>query len=73
MPLLNFIYNGTESISFLGPKIWNTIPNETNKMRTVEKFKGDIKYGFRKSSNVDFVNAIWLDSVLSDTCVPGQS
>ena len=58
MPLVNFVYNGTESISFLGPKIWDTIPNETKEMRTVEKFKGAIKNGFRKSFHVDFANAI---------------
>ena len=28
MPLVNSAYSGTESISFLGPKIWDVLPNE---------------------------------------------
>ena len=57
MPLVNLVYNETESISFLGPKIWD-IPIETKEMRTVEEFKGAIKNGSPKIAHVNFVNAI---------------
>ena len=42
MSLVNFVYNGTESISFSEPKIWDTIPNETKEMEAVEKIKGAV-------------------------------
>ena len=27
-PKVNSVYSGTESVSFLGPKIWDLVPNE---------------------------------------------
>ena len=27
-PLINSVYHGTESISFLGPKIWDILPEK---------------------------------------------
>ena len=33
----------TETISFLGPKIWSLIPNEINNTNTLSKFKSKIK------------------------------
>ena len=28
MPLVNSVYNGSESIGFLGPKVWELVPEE---------------------------------------------
>ena len=34
---------GTETLSHLGPKIWNLIPLELKKLRTLSKFKKSIR------------------------------
>ena len=36
-------FNGTESISFLGPKIWDIVPSELKQLETVNSFKRGIK------------------------------
>ena len=41
--LINSAYNGTEIISFLGPKIWNILVNEIKEMKKVGAFKSAIK------------------------------
>ena len=43
IPLVNSVLNGTESISVLGPKIWNMIPQSMKEKTTVEEFKSVIK------------------------------
>ena len=42
-PLVRSVYNGTESASFLGPKIWDLLPNEFKEMENLESFKRAIK------------------------------
>ena len=37
IPLVRTVFNGTESIKFLGPKIWELIPDE---MKELEKSMG---------------------------------
>ena len=73
VPLINSIYNGTESISFLGPRIYDILPNDMKEMKTVEVFKVAIKNGNRIIAPVNFVSAIWLGSDLSDTYLQSQS
>ena len=36
------VFNGTESISFLGPKIWDIALNELKQLETVNVFKRGI-------------------------------
>ena len=36
-------FNGTGSISFLSPKIWDIVPSELKQLEAVNVFKGDIK------------------------------
>ena len=36
VPLVNSVYNGTESISFLEPKIWNILPIKIKEIKSVE-------------------------------------
>ena len=43
IPHVNSVYNGTESISVLGPKIWNMVPQNIKGKETVEEFKYAIK------------------------------
>ena len=37
------VYHGTESLSFLGPKIWNLVPLELKQLESLEVFKLKIK------------------------------
>ena len=40
---VNFVRNVTESLSYLGPKIWDLAPNELDKSKSLNKFKFTIK------------------------------
>ena len=40
---VNSIYNSTESVSFLGPKIWDLVPNELKDIGNLSAFKKAIK------------------------------
>ena len=42
-PNVRSVFNGTESISFLGPKIWDIVPSELKQLETVNAFKREIK------------------------------
>ena len=37
-PLVNSVYNGTDSVSFLGPKIWEIIPKKIKKLESLNHF-----------------------------------
>ena len=40
---VNFVYHGTESLSFLVPKIWDLVPVELNQLEGLDFFKLKIK------------------------------
>ena len=40
---VNFVRNVTESLSYLGPNIWDLEPNELDKPESLNKFKFKIK------------------------------
>ena len=42
-PMINSVYHGTESVSFLGPKIWDILPEKLKNRETLEVFKKEIK------------------------------
>ena len=42
-PWINTVYYGTESISNLGPRIWDLVPNNLKEMCYFDKFKKVIK------------------------------
>ena len=42
-PKVNSVYNGTESVSFLGPIIWDLVPNEVKDIGNLAAFKKAIK------------------------------
>ena len=42
-PNIRSVFNGTESISFLGSKIWDIVPSELKQLETVNAFKREIK------------------------------
>ena len=39
IPLVNTVFSGTESIRFLGPKIWELIPNDIKCLENLRDFK----------------------------------
>ena len=43
LPDVRRVFCGTEGISFLGSKIWNTVPNEFKKETSLHAFKKLIK------------------------------
>ena len=43
MPLVNTAYHGTESISFLGPNIYDILPDNFKKIDNIDTFKKTIK------------------------------
>ena len=42
-PKVNSVYNGIESVSFLGPIIWDLVPNELKDIGNLAAFKKAIK------------------------------
>ena len=42
-PIVNTVYHGTESLSYLGPKIWDILPGKLRNMDNLESFKKEIK------------------------------
>ena len=42
-PTVKSVYHGTESISYLGPKIWDIPPEKLKKIDNLEHFKKEIK------------------------------
>ena len=43
IPRIESVYNGSESITYLGPKIWNMVPSELQEMLSISSFKKAIK------------------------------
>ena len=43
IPFVRTVYNGTESVSYLGPKIWNIVPEEYKILNSLNSFKESIK------------------------------
>ena len=42
-PFVRTVYNGMESISYLGPKIWNIAPEEYKTLNRLNSFKESIQ------------------------------
>ena len=42
-PMIKSVYHGTESISYLGPKIWDILSEKLKKIENLEHFKKEIK------------------------------
>ena len=40
---LNSVWHGTESVSYLGPEIWDLVPNEIKESESLNGFKFEIK------------------------------
>ena len=64
MHLVNSVCNGTESISFRGPKLRNIIPSEIKGKESLQAFKCAIKNGNQKIVHVDCASFIYPESDL---------
>ena len=42
---VNSVWHGTESVSYLGPKIWDLVPNEIKESKSLNALKFKIKRG----------------------------
>ena len=42
-PQVHSVFHGTESISYLGPKIWDVVPEEFKHKKSLNSFKESIK------------------------------
>ena len=40
---LNSVWHSTESVSFLGPKIWDLVPNDIKESESLDSFKFKIR------------------------------
>ena len=60
MSLINSVYNRTESIAFLGPKIWELIPEEMKQQEPLNAFKDAIKNGRQKIAHVDYAKIFYM-------------
>ena len=60
-PSARTVYNGTESVSYLGPKTWDIVPEE---YKTLNSFKESIKIGYPLNVPADFVKPMYMVLVL---------
>ena len=49
------VYHGTESLSFLGPKIWDVVLVESKQSETLCSFKLKIRIGYSFNVHGDYV------------------
>ena len=54
IPTVNSVYHETENVSFLGPKIWDILPDRSNKIDSLGDFKATIKIGSLRNDRVVF-------------------
>ena len=43
VPSINSVYHGSESISSLGPSIWNLVPDRLKEIHNISSFKNEMK------------------------------
>ena len=52
------VYNGKETVSYLGPKIWDLVPSELKEKQSIVAFKNEIKNGNPMTVHVDCAKII---------------
>ena len=43
IPSISSVYHGSESISNIGPRIWNLLPDRQKELNSINSFKSEIK------------------------------
>ena len=66
IPPIRTVYHGSKSISFLGPKIWNILPDRLKNANSIEAKKKK-KNGSLKIVDVGFVRFMFKMSVLFES------
>ena len=59
-PFVRTVYNGTESVSYLGPKIWEIVPEEYKALNSLNSFKESIKNWVPLIVPADFVKPVYM-------------
>ena len=60
IPSVNTVFSGTESIRFLGPKIWELIPNNIKCLENLKGFKTAIKNENQHHAHVESAKHIFM-------------
>ena len=60
IPLIHNVYHGSESVSFLGPEIWELIRPVIRQIDTFSGFKKAIKNGNLLTAHAGFAKHIYL-------------
>ena len=68
IPSTRTVYYGSESISYLGPKIWNILPDEIKQQTSLNSFKKSVKNGSHKIAYADCARFILMVSVSFLSC-----
>ena len=55
MPNVRSVFHGSESISYLGPKIWDIVALELKDLTSAVAFKKLLKSGSQKAAHVGYV------------------
>ena len=61
-PIVKTVYHATESLSYLGPKIWDILPEKLRNMDNLESFKKEIKT-WRKDNCPCRLCKVYIESV----------
>ena len=56
---VNSVRYGTETVSFLAPKIWDILLKEIKDSESLDIFKRKIKNGFHENAIVDFIKHMY--------------
>ena len=59
-PSVNTVWNGQETISYLGPSIWDIVPEEIKQKSFLFAFKREIKQWVPTTVRVGYVKTIYL-------------
>ena len=54
------VYNGTETLSRLGPKIWSLVPQEIRQFVSLGDFKSKIKNGLHLTVPAGYAKNIYI-------------
>ena len=55
----SIVYNGLDTISFRGYRLWQVPPNDIKKSDIVSNFKKESKPGKERDANADYVDLSW--------------
>ena len=56
IPFRNSLYNGTESISYLGPKMWELVLHNLNHFSSFGNFKEQLTNGTQRIAHIEMQN-----------------